>query len=90
MNAQNLLAQCLASGQMSAAQANAHLAAGDLPEVEVPAGEPTDAQLDAAIYEIDAVMNGGIEDATLVPAFMPMHLESMRAIIRKLYARPPI
>lgn len=40
--------------------------------------------IDAAIYEIDSVMNGGVEPGTEVPEFLPEVMEELRAIVRKL------
>ena len=78
---ENLLA-CMASGQVSAAEANAHAVAGEL----TVAKRDGDAALDKAIYEIDAVMNGGVETGVEVPAFMAERMVEMRAILRKLIA----
>lgn len=43
----------------------------------------TDSQIDAAIMEIDAVMNG-FEPGDVVAEFLPVPTEKMRAIIRKM------
>jgi len=45
-----------------------------------------DAVLDKAIYEIDAVMNGGVEEGVEVPAFLVERMAEMREILRKLIA----
>lgn len=44
----------------------------------------TDSQIDTSIYEIDAVMNGGVDPGVEVPQFFDSHMVEMRAIIRKL------
>jgi hypothetical protein len=49
----------------------------------------TDAEIDAAIYEIDAVMND-VSPGTEVPPFLLEYLVKMRAVIRNLYERPPL
>ncbi|MFZ2388025.1 MAG: hypothetical protein WAW69_09480 [Polaromonas sp.] len=46
----------------------------------------SDDQIDAAIYKIDAVINGGVDDGVDVPEFMSGPLFEMREIIRKLLA----
>lgn len=46
----------------------------------------TEEMLDKAIYEIDAVMNGGVEEGVEVPEFMADRMVKMREILRKLIA----
>ncbi len=59
-------------------------------EEAIDATDPN-AQIDRAIYEIDAVMNGyDLATATHVPPFTPEHMVKMREIIKKLYARPAL
>jgi len=42
--------------------------------------------LDKAIYALDAVMNGGVDEGVEVPEFMAERMVEMRAILRKLLA----
>lgn len=44
----------------------------------------SDDQINAAIYKIDAVMNGGVDDDVDMPEFMSGPMSEMREIIRKL------
>lgn len=78
------LEQCRKSGQMSAGEIEAHIANGELPGNAQQVTEITDAQIDAAIYEIDAVMN----DVDFVaddyaPPFTPHTLSQLRVVMRK-------
>lgn len=83
MSYRDELEMCVKSGQMTAAEYQAHVAAGET--------SPTDAQIDKALYAIDGVMNHadpGVAEMNF--PFMPEHLAKMREIIKALYARPPL
>lgn len=81
------LEQCRKSGQMSAGEIEAHIANGELPGNAQSVAVLSDDRIDAAIYELDAVMN----DVDFVaddyaPPFTPHTLSKLRAVMRKLLA----
>lgn len=83
------LQACFKSGQMSAAEVQAHVAAGELSVAAVDT--VSNERLDKIIYDIDAVMQGYDYDlatgvAVEVPPYTAECLVKMRAILRGLLA----
>ena len=78
----------LVSGQMSSAEVQTHIKAGEMVGL-IPAAVASvpgdDALLDKVIYNIDAVMNDCVPVGG-APPFMEERMAEMRAILRKLIA----